>query len=698
VTYGPGAQVIDICTSFESTRVIISKLTDDIHDDELHALCSLFDNCQLLRRDPQTGKAAFQFQNIESAASALRILDGYTLQDHRISARLDIPVVNIHGKLDCTLHLSFAAKSKTATLRYGNGATAYNMVTALKNSPFKNEGLSLHIYRPPSDGYHPHRDIVKVEGLPADATVEDVRDFALHAGQVISLEKYGLSRRCAEKNIRQLLEPHGTLQELRFEQTPDKRWSNVYVQFSDPDAALTAAHALTQDDLEIRQTTVRVKLQVSITFLIPRKQYEVQTEEVMWILANMPEGVNVKINGPGDANTRRDILVRLYGNELHTITRCKFDFGRVLAGTRWVKAGTAAVHWHEHFQTKEGIQMLDKIAEETGTYIHRDSLRSEVLLYGSEQGKAKARRHIERELDKLQLETQTMPISRAIVPFFEQGGLERLKEHLPSAELDPKRRLLSARGDSGVLRALQTVVDAAKAQLERETKRTGAMCPACLEEIVDPMRLPICNHVYCTGCLRHFICSVAASRDGPFPVVCFGDDNNCKRPIPLVILKRILSADQYRNMLEASFLTYIRARPAEFQYCPTADCPQIYRVPVVEGKGKGKGANSGLLPPIRCPSCFLRICRGCHSVFHEGLTCDEQEEERKGGDRLFKRWVEKSGAKQCPGCGTSIQKVDGCNHIRCSACETHICWVCLGKFGAHEIYDHLNGAHGGIGL
>ena len=693
VTYGPGAQVVDICTGFESTRVIVSKLTDNTQDDELHALSSLFDNCQLLRRDPQTGKAAFQFDTVENAASALRILDGYTLHDRRISARLDIPLVNVHGKLDCTLQLSFATKSKTATLRYTNGPTAYNMVACLKNSKFKNERRPLHIYRPPAGGFSPYRDIVKVEGLPADATIEDVRDFSLSIGQVVSLEKSGLSQRRAERNIRQLLEPHGTLQDLRFEQTPDERWSFVSVQFSDPDVAVTAAHALSQDNLQIHQTAVRVKLKASITFLIPRKQYEVQAEEVQWILANMPAGVNVRINGAED--TRRDILVRLYGDDLQTITRCKFDVGRVLAGTRWVRTGTTAVHWHEHFQTREGVRMLDGIAEETGTYIHRDSLRSEILFFGSEGRKGEARRQLERELEKLQLERQTIPISRAVIPFFEKGGLERLKVDVPSVELDRKRRLLSAQGDSSVLRTLQTAVDGARAHVEGGTKGGGDACPACLEEIVDPIRLPICNHVYCAGCLRHFISSIAASREGPFPVVCFGDDNKCKQRIPLVILSRMLSGDQYRNVLENSFLAYIRARPAVYRHCPTADCPQIYRV---TRKGDGLDTRSAILPPIRCPSCFIRICQGCDSVFHEGLTCDEQEEERKGGDMLFKRWIEKSGAKECPGCKASIQKVDGCNHVKCSVCETHICWVCLGKFGGHEIYEHLNGVHGGIGL
>jgi len=36
-----------------------------------------------------------------------------------------------------------------------------------------------------------HGDIVKIEGFPADATTEGVPDFALHTGQVVSLEAYG---------------------------------------------------------------------------------------------------------------------------------------------------------------------------------------------------------------------------------------------------------------------------------------------------------------------------------------------------------------------------------------------------------------------------------------------------------------------------------------------------------------------------
>ena len=49
-------QMMVICTGLESTCVV-TKFADDIQDDGLPALPSLYDNCRLLRRDPQTGKS-----------------------------------------------------------------------------------------------------------------------------------------------------------------------------------------------------------------------------------------------------------------------------------------------------------------------------------------------------------------------------------------------------------------------------------------------------------------------------------------------------------------------------------------------------------------------------------------------------------------------------------------------------------------
>ncbi|OBT79327.1 hypothetical protein VF21_01841 [Pseudogymnoascus sp. 05NY08] len=61
--------------------------------------------------------------------------------------------------------------------------------------------------------------------------------------------------------------------------------------------------------------------------------------------------------------------------------------------------------------------------------------------------------------------------------------------------------------------------------------------------------------------------------------------------------------------------------------------------------------------------------------------------------------VEEGVFKECPGCTTMVQKVDGCNHITCTVegCETEWCFVCRGVFDGGTIYGHMEEDHGGYG-
>lgn len=38
-------------------------------------------------------------------------------------------------------------------------------------------------------------------------------------------------------------------------------------------------------------------------------------------------------------------------------------------------------------------------------------------------------------------------------------------------------------------------------------------------------------------------------------------------------------------------------------------------------------------------------------------------------------------SKKCPNCRNNIEKNGGCNHMCCSSCHFHFCWMCMGKFG-----------------
>ncbi|CAF2657641.1 unnamed protein product [Rotaria sp. Silwood2] len=79
------------------------------------------------------------------------------------------------------------------------------------------------------------------------------------------------------------------------------------------------------------------------------------------------------------------------------------------------------------------------------------------------------------------------------------------------------------------------------------------------------------------------------------------------------------------------------------------------------------------------------------------FVCDDCVEIRKS--------PKTNDIKYCPGinentkevCGVAISKKGGCNHIECTACNSHWCWLCVKIYGDF-IYEHLTAAHGNYGL
>jgi hypothetical protein len=43
--------------------------------------------------------------------------------------------------------------------------------------------------------------------------------------------------------------------------------------------------------------------------------------------------------------------------------------------------------------------------------------------------------------------------------------------------------------------------------------------------------------------------------------------------------------------------------------------------------------------------------------------------------------------KECPQCHVDIQKISGCNHMHCTNCDKHFCWLCLGDWVGYDRHD-----------
>ncbi|KZP25503.1 hypothetical protein FIBSPDRAFT_700145, partial [Athelia psychrophila] len=188
--------------------------------------------------------------------------------------------------------------------------------------------------------------------------------------------------------------------------------------------------------------------------------------------------------------------------------------------------------------------------------------------------------------------------------------------------------------------------------------RGAEMCPVCFSDVVSPIRLQ-CGHSWCKSCFANYL--IASIDNKAFPLKCLGAEAKCSQTISVTTAARdVLSANDFDAVADAAFHSYVYARPDEFHYCPTANCPQIYRT-----------APPGTI--LQCPSCLARICPSCHTLAHDELSCADRDTD---GDKLFKEWMDNHDVKACPGCKASIERIAGCNHMACTRCQTHMCWEC----------------------
>ncbi|CEI41708.1 unnamed protein product [Fusarium venenatum] len=223
-----------------------------------------------------------------------------------------------------------------------------------------------------------------------------------------------------------------------------------------------------------------------------------------------------------------------------------------------------------------------------------------------------------------------------------------------------------------------------KAAVPVKTKNLGTDCSVCFGEAEESLETS-CGHIYCNICFVN-MCQSGELRSGDFSIRCVGDSDNCKKILPISEIQTLLLSETLENILDASFASFIRSHPTEFRYCPTPDCDQVYRVSSPEK-----------IPfMFTCARCFTPTCTACHAS-HPGISCSENK--GNGSDDIEKLIKAKKdmGVKDCPKCTTAIQKSEGCNHMTCQACRTHICWVCMATFAQDsDCYAHMRRLHGGI--
>eukprot|EP00466_Bigelowiella_natans_P003994 jgi/Bigna1/86892/estExt_fgenesh1_pg.C_140225 len=96
-------------------------------------------------------------------------------------------------------------------------------------------------------------------------------------------------------------------------------------------------------------------------------------------------------------------------------------------------------------------------------------------------------------------------------------------------------------------------------------------------------------------------------------------------------------------------------------------------------------------PWMTCQKCGHEYCFVHANLHPQDVTCNEYDA-KMAKDKAFKssESLIKKTAKKCPGCGTFIHKISGCNHMTCTVCHTGFCWLCLEEIGNSTMPAHFD--------
>ncbi|KAK0106180.1 hypothetical protein ONS96_003825 [Cadophora gregata f. sp. sojae] len=395
---------------------------------------------------------------------------------------------------------------------------------------------------------------------------------------------------------------------------------------------------------------------------------------------------------------------------LAIVAKTKARIEKLLAGTVVTDRGVAL--WHPWFATAaDAGHYLNWLSLHNNVHVHRSINLGHLVIYGGTNGdRSRAWMMLKAKVQDLNYETAFtirmfggMTITQALVilkPVF--GDKIRL-----STTDGPKIKLCSSAAD--LRKASQSkfltpcihilTLSQARLLLNPGIQPAGKSCVICWSPPLssqDTVSLP-CGHIYCREC---FNLQFNPQDQSYFPLTCAGacpDNSEYKYLFDINLLREQLSADKFESVLNMCLDMHVRSHSDELSYCPTTDCPTIYRPIPRSQQATTQDQNTS---SITCTTCLHSICTSCRAI-HTDLTCREYIDATDGQDALNAYKADAANqTKECPSCRVPVEKLQGtCNHMLCVSCGVHFCWVCghvsPDMAGA---YKHLDEVHGGNGL
>ncbi|KAF8915575.1 hypothetical protein CPB85DRAFT_1251466 [Mucidula mucida] len=580
-SFGPGAQITEITTSFESRTLIISNIPDDDDQGTLIAAFEPFGRLEkiALLRDTDTATARVTYASASEASSAIR-----GLRASPYEPKMDLKVVETgHAVLRSTkVKISWFAPRRIGWAHYPTITAAKTHAKRLHGATFDGYLLDATFQTP---SIHQTRSFsVELKGLPAHASEEHLKRFC--KSNSVQLKRLGYDRRSSLLDVEAQLTAIGPLD--RFDAMPeDKQRPKIlaFAQFAQPDDAARAVATLHQSTQSfLNRSPMWLEHIHAVKYTIPQRLFEAVKGALDAVKDGELKECKLRVYGPETTDSASpEVCIRLFSPNAKALGVMKRRLETILDGHRVMDKENRVV-WDDFFATAEGLAYLRQL---DGVYVKCDSRNRSIHLYGTDDNVAVVTELLLEKSERLKTEKSTIKLDKSMLRHLMKGGLENLIAEFgdPSMAIDIVQRTLKV-GEADA-DEVQRRLAAANIQhgSGEDTQQQLEACP-CIHE---------------------------------------GNDLLCNTGIDLAVIRDLLRPEQEQHLFQTAFLAYIHARGDEFKYCPTPDCGVVYRA-----------AHEGTA--LTCPSCVNRICAACHVQFHEGLTCAQHRDNAEGGNQQFQEW------------------------------------------------------------
>ena len=682
--YGDGAQIEHLFTGEQSRRFVIENLgrtcTSDVLRNTLEMLFSSVIDLKVIEGiEMRTAIITMSScHEAEQAIAVLKVEMPAAIKGIRGSSVYGIPeaLESQKAKLSSIIEICCHYPSRLAWAHYKTEHEARSNARRLNETPFDGRKLTCHFQEPTYTfrRYRPTTNYsVTIANLPENVTTQDL--LRRTRANDISLNDPLYTTAEFKSFLAEILPSYGTL--LSLETSPTRPVATklyAFAKYASVQESRKAIDALSTGKHPIKVYTALIK---SIKYSVCDDVWQVVEQRVRRVVNDNPDdpASSVRLSFyEVDETSRANRKFRIYSKDLKTLCKVKAPVDSLVHGEVFVHEN--GIFWHELFESAAGTRFLDQLSI-PGVAALIDIRTRTIRFYGEKEPRNTLKTMIVDHVKALKAQQAAVSLTGQELRYLLCGGLRTLQDSLgqENVRLDITKspELIVKKGD--LFHALSLIRLESASTLRAAVGSPQKDCSICFCEAEDLVNFD-CGHSSCRSCVSHYISSTLRSRSVPISCI------TCAKPIALAVLHQFR---EFEELLLVSFKSYISLNPATFENCPTADCPQVYRV----------GSLSDTV--VQCSECLIEICTFCKVIWHEGMTCAEMKESMNPDSLKNKELMVWLGIRPCPRCSTNIEKIAGCNHMTCGGCQTHICWLCMRDFGLKSgqlVYEHIRNAHG----